>query len=199
MIIAPLLWNPGYTRDVCHLNLSDWCIITDIATWHHNHYFKLYNIIVRINGIKALFTIQMLHYLWIFFLGNEQLIAPESHECACSGTILTFNCTTVGFGTTLWKGTAFKCPNKGNQILLLNSLFSSGDTGSSGRCGDNIVARGVKVDDNCHTSQLNITVLSEVLNQTSVECMYSSNQGSKTVGRVVITVILSKESRVLYI
>ena len=110
--------------------------------------------------------------------------------------MLTFNCTTVGFGTTLWNGTAFNCQNKGRQIILLNSVFSSGDTGSSGTCGDNVVARGINVDGNCHTSQLNVTVTSAELNQTSIVCWYSSNQGLSTVGRAVVTVLLSKELRV---
>ena len=110
--------------------------------------------------------------------------------------MLTFECTTDGFGTTLWNGTAFKCENRGNQILLLNSIFSSGGTGSSGTCSDNIVARGIKVDGRCHTSQLNVTVTSDSgLNQSSVVC-YSSSQGLRVVGRAVLTILFSKEARV---
>ena len=110
--------------------------------------------------------------------------------------MLIFNCTTVGFGTTLWNGTAFNCQNRGNQIILLNSVFSSGGTGSSGTCGDNIVARGINVDGNSHTSQLSVTVTSSELNQKSVVCWYSSNQRLSTVDRAVLTVLLSKEPRV---
>jgi hypothetical protein len=113
--------------------------------------------------------------------------------------VLTFECTTIGFGTTLWNGTAFNCENRGNQILLLNSVFNSGGTlsGSSGTCGDNIVARGIKVEDTqCHTSQLNITVTPDSgLNQTTIVC-YSSTQGLSTVGRAVLIVLLSEEPRV---
>ena len=124
------------------------------------------------------------------FVGNEQFIAPETHQCACSNTVLTFECTTDGFGTTLWNGTAFNCENRGNQILLLNSVFASGGTGSSGTCSDNIVARGIKVDGRSHTSQLNVTVTSDSgLNQSTIVC-HSSTQ----VGRAVLTILLSKEA-----
>lgn len=131
------------------------------------------------------------------FVGNEHIfMVPESYRCACSGTVLTFNCTTVGLGTTLWGGTAFNCENRGNQIILLNGQFLSGDTGSSGVCGDNIVAEGIKVEGNCHTSQLDITVTSSEINQTTIVCTYSSSQGLSTVGRGVITVLSGKEPRV---
>lgn len=106
--------------------------------------------------------------------------------------MLTFECTTVGFDQTLWKGTAFNCDNRGDQIILLNSAFSSGGTGSRGTCGDNLVAQGIKVDDKCHTSQLNITITSSGLNQTSIECMYSSNEVN-TIGKTVLTLLSSKE------
>jgi hypothetical protein len=121
-------------------------------------------------------------------------MASESCLCAGSNTVLTFECTTVGFDTTLWNGTAFNCENRGNQILLLNSV---GGAGSSGTCGDNIVARVIKVEDTqCHTSQLNITVTPDSgLNQTTIVC-YSSTQGLSTVGRAVLIVLLSEEPRV---
>ncbi|MCG8621975.1 MAG: hypothetical protein MJE68_08285 [Proteobacteria bacterium] len=106
--------------------------------------------------------------------------------------MLTFECTTVGLDQTLWNGTAFNCENRGNQIILLNSAFSSGGLGSRGTCGDNLVAQGTKVDGNCYTSQLNITVTSSGLNQTSIECVYSSEKVN-TVGRTVLTLLLSKE------
>ena len=125
------------------------------------------------------------------FVGNEQFIVPETYRCACSNTVLTFECITDGSGQTLWNGTAFNCENKGNQIILSNSAFSSAGAGSIGTCSDNIVARGIKVDGRCHTSQLNVTVTSSGLNQTSIVC-HSSTQ----VGRAVLTVLLSKEARV---
>ena len=125
--------------------------------------------------------------------GNEQLVLPENHGCACPGSVLTFNCTTVGVGTTLWRGTAFKCQSTGNQITLLNSLFASGGVGSSGACNNgDIMARGISADGNCYTSQLNITV-SPGLNQTSVECIYSSDRLS-TIGTSALYVLLGKAS-----
>ena len=135
---------------------------------------------------------------YINFVGNEQFIAPETHQCACSNTVLTFECTTDGFGTTLWNGTAFNCENGDNQIQLLNSAFTSGNPGSSGTCSDNIVARGIKVDGRCHTSQLNVTITSDSgLNQSSVVChSFSQDERLNVVGRAVLTMLLSKKARV---
>ena len=120
--------------------------------------------------------------------------AAANHQCACPGRVLTFNCTTVGLGTTLWTGSAFKCPNSANQIVLRNSKFSSASIESFGACNSgDIIAKGVNVDGNRHTSQLNVTV-SAGLNQSYVECKYNSAEGLQTIGVVMLTVLLSEES-----
>ena len=126
------------------------------------------------------------------FIGNAQLVQPENHACACPGSVLTFSCTTVGLGTTIWTGTAFDCSNTGNQITLHNIQFASGTFGT---CNDGrISARGIKVesDGDRHTSQLNVTVLS-ALNETSIECQYNdADQGIVRIGMAVLTVLQSK-------
>ncbi|MGJ8946006.1 hypothetical protein AB9K17_24250, partial [Salmonella enterica subsp. enterica serovar Kentucky] len=43
---------------------------------------------------------------------------PENTGCACLGTVLTYTCTAVGTGNTLWEGTAFDCFENGNGIIL---------------------------------------------------------------------------------
>ena len=119
---------------------------------------------------------------------------PASYDCACPHSVLTYTCTTVGQGVTLWEGTAFNCPSTANQIILRNSQFASGGTGTFGACNDgNIVAEGVRADseDNRHTSQLNVTV-SARLDGLSIKCVYNSDEGVNTVGEATLTVILSK-------
>lgn len=122
------------------------------------------------------------------------MLAAANHQCACPGSVLTFNCTTVGLGTTLWTGSAFECRNSADQIILRNSQFASGGIDASGSCNNgDIVAQAVNVDGTCHTSQLNVTV-SSGLNQTSIECKYNSDEGLKTIGEAMLTVLLSEES-----
>lgn len=124
------------------------------------------------------------------FIGNAQFVQPENHACACPGSVLTFSCTTVGLGTTIWTGTAFDCSNMGNQITLRNIQFASGTFGTcnNGR----ISARSVEVDGDRRTSQLNVTVLS-ALNETSIECQYNAaDQGIVRIGMAVLTVLQSK-------
>lgn len=119
-------------------------------------------------------------------------MVPDSVDCACPGSVLTFSCTTIGFGTTIWTGKAFKCSNSDNEIALRNSQFASG---SSGTCNNGaIAARSLTVTNGSyHTSQLNVTV-SSGLNQASIECKYNSNEGLSSVGTAILTVILGKES-----
>ena len=45
--------------------------------------------------------------------------------CACPGDTLTYECTVVGAGSTIWTGSAFNCSNSNYMILLLHNRFSS--------------------------------------------------------------------------
>ena len=67
-------------------------------------------------------------------------------ECACSGDILTYECTVVGepSGATIWRGTAFDCPI--GEIALLHNRFAEGTFGVCN--GGDIVAKSLSVDGN---------------------------------------------------
>ena len=107
--------------------------------------------------------------------------------CSCPGDMLTFNCTAVGLGSTLWIGTAFDCIDGGNEILLRHNGFITG--GISGTCNNGaIVGRSLEVVDNCYTSQLNVTISSNLNNKT-VECIYNGNAGTITIGSPTLTVV----------
>ena len=84
------------------------------------------------------------------------------------GDILTYECTVMGAVSTFWTGSAFDCPNYGNEILLLHSRFLH--SGTSGSCNNgSIVARGLSVDGNNFTSQLNVTV-TPVIGGKTITC-----------------------------
>ena len=46
-------------------------------------------------------------------------------RCICPGDTLTYECTVVGLGVTVWTGSAFSCPSSNNEIALLHSRFLS--------------------------------------------------------------------------
>ena len=96
----------------------------------------------------------------------------HAEQCVCPGDDLTYECTVVGAGSTVWTGSAFSCSTSNNEITLLHSRFSStqGDYGSCNN-GD-IVARSLSVEGNNYTSQLNVTVTYDTAGKT-IMCLYS--------------------------
>ena len=46
-------------------------------------------------------------------------------DCVCPGHELRLECTVVGAGFTIWRGSAFDCPASANEILLFHSEFES--------------------------------------------------------------------------
>lgn len=134
----------------------------------------------------------MLHY--VFFSGlsrSVEGIGPSltlfrtlHADCGtCVGHQQLYECTTVGIGTTVWKGTAFQCP--GSSILLSHSLFSSGTTDS---CNNGaIVGHSVRAVSNCYTSQLNVTVDASMNGQT-IKCIYNNGSTEREIGRNTIVI-----------
>ena len=87
--------------------------------------------------------------------------------CVCPGDTLTYECTAMGVtggSSTVWTGTAFECLCCNDNIILPHDLFSSRSCNN----GD-IVARGLSVEGNNYTSQLNVTVTPDTAGKT-VEC-----------------------------
>ena len=103
----------------------------------------------------------------------------------CPDTVLTYRCTSVGAGNTVWEGSVFDC--RGNSIILRHSQFSS--VGISGDCNNGkIIARSVGVDNDCYISQLMITVSGD-FNNKSIYCIHDSTMGLKTIGLSTLNVL----------
>lgn len=119
--------------------------------------------------------------------GTNHLELPNNSRCACVGDILTYKCTAIGGGATLWGGTTFNCPTLRNEILLRHSQFSSPE-GTTGECNNGaIIGKSTGVENNCYTSQLNVTV-SGSLNNKTVTCVHNSDTGQlNTIGEGLIT------------
>lgn len=98
-------------------------------------------------------------------------------ECVCPGDTLTYECTvTVGI-KTVWTGSAFDCPNSGNQILLLHRF--RGNVIYGGTCNNEaIVARILSVDGDNYTSQLDVPFTIETAGKT-IACL--SDNGTDSV------------------
>lgn len=83
----------------------------------------------------------------------------------------------------MWQGSVLECGSSSNEILISHSQFTT----DSGSCNNNaIVARGVNVIDTgnntlCFSSQLNITVTSDMRNKT-IECIHDHAGGSTRIG-----------------
>ena len=103
---------------------------------------------------------------------------------SCPGDVLTTECTIMGVGVTVWKGTALQCDN--SEIVLLHIQFNNTYTltCNNGR----IVARGLGVINNSYISQLNVTVSLE-LNNTTVECWHDNYTAEIFIRSIQITVL----------
>ena len=114
----------------------------------------------------------------------------SNNQCLCSGDTLTYECTTFGESggaiATIWTGTAFDCPQTENKLTLLHTL-SFTDTNPL-ICNDGaILVRGILVvSGGNYTSQLNITVNSDMNGQT-VECFYDNGFRTQVIGNFSMT------------
>ena len=111
-----------------------------------------------------------------------------STGCICSGDVLTYECSVVGSGSTVWEGSAFQCSGiNHNFIVFRHSQFHNSPEKPQGVCNNGgIVARAIGVVDNNYISQLNVTV-SPMINNKTVKCVYDSLHSSTIVGSATIT------------
>ena len=104
--------------------------------------------------------------------GTSELNAfRDTSTCTCTGTIKTYQCTVFGSGATIWNGTALMCPSSANEIRLLHSQFQDGITTECD--GGNIVGRSIATQNRSYTSQLSISVTSQI-NGQSVHCIHDA-------------------------
>ena len=95
-----------------------------------------------------------------------------TNDCPCPGQNLTFECTIVGGGTTLWQGAeVFDCPAHSNEIVLRHINFGSSVMGECNAGA--IVGQSLRVESNSYTSRLSV-VYSERLNGKNVTCAYDN-------------------------
>ena len=112
--------------------------------------------------------------------------SSDNHRCACSGDVLTFECTVVDIGSTVWEGSAFECDGTNYDFIALrHSEFNTSEK-PQGVCNNGgIFARAIGVVNNRYTSQLMLTMSPEINNRT-VECVHDHNLTSTVVDSATI-------------
>lgn len=131
--------------------------------------------------------------LWLGLTLNSNFM-QKGEGCICSHSEvlynLTYECTTVGGGTTLWRGTAFNCAANGNEVALRHSLFRSPE-GATAQCNNgNITGHSLRLDQgNCYTSKLHV-VYSPDLSGCTVECAHDNVHSvqAQVIGNAIIAI-----------
>lgn len=120
-------------------------------------------------------------------LEGTSLTVLTPKDCGtCLGHQLLYECITVGTGTTVWKGSAFQCPDNGNNILLSHRHFSS--LGIMDTCNNGaIVGQSIRVANNSYISRLNVTVDASMDGQT-IKCFYNNGSREIEIGLDTITI-----------
>ena len=83
-------------------------------------------------------------------------------------------------GTTVWKGTAFDCPSSSHEIILLHIRFKN-ERGTHKACNNGtIVGQSLRVENTSYTSQLNVTVSSNMIGE-SIKCVHDDGKVATSV------------------
>ena len=114
-------------------------------------------------------------------------------NCICPGYTVTFaECTVVGrpVGATVWKGTAFDhCAN--DELNLLHLRFGTDDSEVQECNNGSIIGRGLRVEEGCYTSELTITVSSDMIGK-SIQCIHYDVNREISVGTLTINYSIGK-------
>ena len=88
-------------------------------------------------------------------------------------------------GATVWTGTAFDCPGTEDE---LNFLHINTFTDIYRGCNNGAIrGRGIRIEEDRYTSQVNITV-APYMDGRSVECFYEYAIGKNLVGNSTIMI-----------
>jgi hypothetical protein len=111
-------------------------------------------------------------------------------SCTCLNDDIIYTCAISGLGFTIWRGSAFDCSAQQNRILLRHMSFESGTMGSCN--GGDIVGRSLGISENVYTSQITVSVTSNLLGRI-IECAYSLT-GSAVIPINSTTIAISGRS-----
>ena len=109
----------------------------------------------------------------------------KKNDCSCESYNQIYECTIFGRGATVWRGSAFNCPDTNDEIIV----FQSTNTLSHLNCNDGaITARIIRVESTSYTSQLTVNVSGDIIGQ-SISCAYESGVGVPTeIGSAMLVI-----------
>ena len=113
---------------------------------------------------------------------------------------MTFTCSVVGGGNTIWNGTAFDCPSansiSNNQIFLRHSAFGKlGDP--NGTCNEGaIIGEGVSIESTRFTSRLIVSINAYIVGK-NVSCIYDNTAQARETLVGITTIELTSGGKSL--
>jgi hypothetical protein len=119
--------------------------------------------------------------------GNNLILLDDG--CICPNHNITFQCTTVGGGITVWQGSAFQCPQSSDEIALRHAQF----LGSVGVCNDGaICAHADSIPAaNCFISNLTVYITPD-LEGRAVRCEYDDGTEVHLIDSFTLNITRSK-------
>ena len=103
-------------------------------------------------------------------------------DCTCQGFNQVYECRVVGEGATIWRGTALECSEAGNEIVLFQSTTAQGECNNGA-----IVGRVIRAENNSYTSQLTVTVNTEMIGR-NISCIHDNGVSANVIGSSVLTI-----------
>ena len=110
------------------------------------------------------------------------------NDCTCQGYNLTYECTVFGGAATVWKGTAFDCSSKNNEVVIfhsnnVNSISQRAETCNNGA----ITGRLIRAGSDSYTSQITVQFSNEI-NGTTVVCARDNGTVSPDIGSALLNI-----------
>ena len=113
------------------------------------------------------------------------LIASENgnnmamiNNCTCEGHVQIYECSVIGYGATIWKGSAFDCHSSTNEIVIL----PSDSVNRSITCNNEaIVGRFVRRENDSYVFQLSVNVSSEMIGR-NISCYHDVGRDTIEIG-----------------
>ena len=101
------------------------------------------------------------------------------NDCICQGYNVTYECTLVSSGATIWKGTAFDCPLINNEITIFHSINNYTSQRPKACNNGAIIGHAVNAENDSYNIISRLTVhVSDELNGTTVICAHDNGTDS---------------------
>ena len=114
------------------------------------------------------------------------------HGCTCEGYDQVYECTVDRDSATLWRGTAFNCPDTNNEIFFLYRDLGIIYT----NCNEGVIrGHAIRASNNSYTSRLSIFVTSE-MNGSNISCFSDGAEGTILIGSADL--IITTGNNVMY-